>query len=271
MNELDKTKEAILIECLQALEGGADLADCLARYPQHADALRPYLELRAEILSLEMPQPTAASYEAGRQALLERAVSAHAEEGKRLGRPWLLLPKSVRSLAGLAAVSFVLLLLAGGALGASAAGGFDPARDVLSALHIVGQQSQGDGVQSQNADEGADNAGDGIANAPTAAAPGREQASDRALEGSDNANVDAPEVVPGIGLCFAESALQHPPDLPDEVLERIPDEGLCIPEGVLQHAPDGRPCVPESAVEHLPDVLGQLLDSESTCDSDGAD
>jgi hypothetical protein len=165
----------------------------------------------------------------------------------------------------------VLLLLAGGALGASAAGGFDPARDVLSALNIVGQQSQGDEAQSQNADEGADNAGDGIANAPTAAAPGREQASDRAPEGSENANVDAPELVPGIGLCFAESALRHPPDLPDEVLERVPDEGLCIPEGVLQHAPDGRPCVPEGAVEHLPELLEQLLDSESTCDSDGAD
>ena len=266
MNELDTTHEAILIECLHAIEGGETLEDCLSRYPGHAEALRPYLVLRARMLSVEAPEPPEASYESGRQALLSRLVKPRPPARERI------LARAARSwrpmetpLVRLAAASFVILLLAGGALGASAARGFDPAQDVLSTLHIIDLQGPGDGEPSENAEAGADNASDGIGNAPTAV-PGREHANDRALEGGSAESTGAPEEIPGVGLCFVEGELGNLENLPERALEHVPGAGSCIPEGLLQHAPDGRPCVPERALEHLPDQIQRLLDDESTCD-----
>ena len=220
MDELNETQEAILIECLQAIAGGDNLEACLARYPHDAQTLRPHLALRAQLLALDLPEPPATAYEAGRQALLERLMNSPSQEterplihafgirwrrplihafgirwrrplmhafGIRWRRPlmhafgvrWRLplmhafavrwrLPladaftmggwnRLASPLARVAVVGAVLMLVGGGALGASAAGGFKPSQEVLSAvtgfgpahevlaaLHIIDDPSEGD-------------------------------------------------------------------------------------------------------------------------------
>lgn len=154
-NELNHGLENALIECLEAIENGAGLEDCLARYPQLAQELRPNLELRTQMLALELPAPSPAEYEQGRQALLGRLAG---EQAKQVQPP--LVVQGVRwrldnllsrfGLNGLAtpmsraAAAVGALFLLGGAIGASAAVGFEPSRDVLSALHIVDKDDGGD-------------------------------------------------------------------------------------------------------------------------------
>ncbi|MCH7699472.1 MAG: hypothetical protein IH865_11100 [Chloroflexi bacterium] len=150
MNELTPERERMLEECLQLLDRGASLDECLQRYPDDAEELRPYLELRASLLSEPLAEPPAGAYGAGRSRLLE-GVAISREERAAKGLPWSLvtglftdqrLPGGgvVRAAAGVVAV----LALGIGALGASAAGGFEPARDalepardILRTLHIV--------------------------------------------------------------------------------------------------------------------------------------
>ena len=209
MRELDKTQEAVLAECLQALDAGASVEDCLARYPQHANALRPYLELRARLLAIEAPQPPATAYAAGRQTLLERLASPAPARSRweavreTLSGGWLRSP-----LARAAVVGAVVFALAGGALGASAAAGVDQAQDVLSTLHIAAPSSQGDQHKNPNADQGASNQDDGIGNAPTAADTGQQYVDDHASNGSGNSNG-------GVGE-------EHRPCLPADVWDRVP-------------------------------------------------
>ncbi len=66
-NEFD----AILNECLDLLRQGADVPTCLARYPEHADKLRPLLRLAADIHAVITPAPTGAARLAGRRRMLE--------------------------------------------------------------------------------------------------------------------------------------------------------------------------------------------------------
>lgn len=248
MNELNETQETILTECLRAIDGGADIDECLARYPQHTDALRPYLELHARLKTLDQPEPSAVAYTEGRQALLER-IARQPQEAKRSfahicgalgGRlrsfaagGWMQAP-----LARVAVAGVLLFVLGGGALGASAAGGFQPSRDVLGALGVIEDpppdrtdlppQTEGDEHHDANADEGADNAGEGIGNAPAAADPGRDQADEHADEGQGNADELGPDVLP------AEPT--HRPDV--------------VPEPT--HRPDGLPAEPDHGPEVLP-------------------
>ncbi len=140
----------MLEECIQLLDGGASLDECLQRYPDDAEELRPYLELRADLLSEPLAEPPAGAYGAGRSRLLEQLAMSR-EARATTASPWSLvagvftdhrLPGGAlfRAAAGVAAV----LALGIGALGASAAGGFEPARnaleparDLLRTLHIV--------------------------------------------------------------------------------------------------------------------------------------
>ncbi len=154
MNELNETQQTILAELLQALDQGADIPACLARYPEHAEALRPYLEFRAGLLATEPPAPAAAAYEAGRQTLLGQLANQGVAAGPSslvhaAGIRWRQLREQVRGndggglrrfdspLARAGAAGALIFALMGGALGASAAAGFQPAHDVLSALRIV--------------------------------------------------------------------------------------------------------------------------------------
>jgi hypothetical protein len=154
-NEMNRELENALIECLEALDGGADLESCLARFPELATELRPHLELRAGLASFDIAAPSPVAYQQGREALLERLAGGAAQ-------PAVLPPLVARDgwrlsdlLAGLSlsrlqtplsrvAAAFGALFLLGGAIGVSAAAGFEPARDVLSALHIVDNDDDGD-------------------------------------------------------------------------------------------------------------------------------
>ena len=172
MLELDKTREAALAECLNAIDAGADIELCLTRYPEHAQALLLYLELRTELLTLgRQPEPPVEAYQAGRLTLLEQVAPPPSQTTGRalvhaFGLRWKLIGEQMRAfasagsdrlaspLARVAAVGAVLFLVGGGALGASAAGGFEPARQVLSALPLVDLASEeGEDISPQDARE----------------------------------------------------------------------------------------------------------------------
>ena len=228
MKELDATEQRILAECLRDLDRGARVDDCLARFPEHAEALRPYLELRARLLAVDKPAAPASAFEAGRQALLERlAGSPPAKQQQplleRLSRLFDGWRGFSSPLVRAGAAAALLVVLAGGALGASAAAGVDSARDVLSALPFVEPSGESEeAVASPNADEGPGNADDGIGNAPATATPGQGHANDNASEGGGNG---------------------------------------------LDNAADNANCVPQAVLDRLP-FLAQLLDDHPVCPSE---
>lgn len=144
----------MLEECLRLLDSGSSLEDCLSRYPDAADDLRPFLELRASLTAATQLDPPAGAYEQGRSRLLSQLEAqpatrvstsfwseiAHFFSGDRRWGGGL-----ARAAVGVVAV-FVLGL---GALGVSAAGGFEPARDalepardVLSRLRIISDDNE---------------------------------------------------------------------------------------------------------------------------------
>lgn len=165
MNELTKSQEAMLAECFEAMDAGVPIEACLARHPQHASTLRPYLELRSEMLSAEHPEPSAAAYDAGWLALLDRLHDARAQEkagmlanvfGLRWGKStpsakpsvggfrWKMFGNVASPLARAAVAVGVLALVGASALGVSAAAGFGPARAALSTLRIIDDHAEAD-------------------------------------------------------------------------------------------------------------------------------
>ena len=101
MNELSESQQDALAECLEALEGGADLEACLTRWPEHAENLRPLLEFRAQLLASDVPTPPPAAFQAGREALLEKVAAKPASKTgwlpMRFG--WARLPSPVAQVA----------------------------------------------------------------------------------------------------------------------------------------------------------------------------
>jgi hypothetical protein len=259
MNELDQDREAALIECLRALDAGSGIEAALAGYPQHAAVLRPYLELRARLLAAELPPLHPADYQAGRQALLDRLLASERQPAgpdarllgaltdgwHRLGSP----------AARLAAVAVAVAVLGLGALGASAAGGVGPAREVLSALRIVPaaeDEAPADGLGQQDA--GAVTPAGG---APTAVATG------------DAIEPGPPREVPGVGLCF-DGDRERPPGLPEDVLQRLPDAGLCVPDGLIEHSAEERPCLPPGLLDRFPS-LREVAGDDAVCGNPDGD
>ncbi|MEX1254229.1 MAG: hypothetical protein WEE64_07800 [Dehalococcoidia bacterium] len=153
MNELSDKQVTILTDLLAALDGGAGLEACLARFPNDAHALRPYLELHTQLLSQQKPAPSAADYDAGREALLERLASSPAPATglslrDTVAAAWTRVRRGVRrfelsgrgfqpALMRVAAFAAIFLLIGGGTLGASAAAGFRPSRAVLSSVGLM--------------------------------------------------------------------------------------------------------------------------------------
>jgi hypothetical protein len=154
MNDLTKSQEALLAECLEELDAGAPLEECLARRPDDAGELRPYLELRSDMLAAAAPEPSDQAFDAGWRALLGRLNDPRQPERPRglanvFGLRW---RKPLMSAFGIRWKMFdaplaragvavgVLVLVGGGALGVSAASGFEPARDVLSTLRIIDER-----------------------------------------------------------------------------------------------------------------------------------
>ena len=69
MNEPSESQQEALIECLAALEAGTDMEACLARWPEHAESLRPLLEFRAQLLASDVPSASPAAFQAGQVTL----------------------------------------------------------------------------------------------------------------------------------------------------------------------------------------------------------
>ena len=142
LDELARTPERILIDCLRALDGGASTDDCVSRYPQQEDSLRGFLAIRAQLLTLKTTAPSPTTFGSGREALLARVVrplaSSHpgsTETQGRQARGLLLRPATRVAFAGA-----LLFAMAGCALGVSATPGVDKAREALPSLPSIPHQ-----------------------------------------------------------------------------------------------------------------------------------
>lgn len=299
MDELNERLESRLIECLDSMDGGADLASCLARYPEDASWLRPYLELHLSLRLAPLPEPSAAAYDAGRTRLLERlhALSettvAHSA-GTRWAMPlvaafgtrWGMLRAQLAGffsggwaradspLARVAAVAALIFVLGGGALGASAAAGFQPARDVLAALPVVqhltpdddGQQANAgkDGEDGKNAEAPPDGDGntsdDGEKDKPKndkkknddkKNEDDNDDASDDETDKPDdgtNENTDVDKPSDGEQDHEGDKPSDDGEDKPDDPPASLPDR-VCVPEDALKLLAD----LPQSAVKWVGD------------------
>lgn len=76
MNELYD----ILEVCLRELDGGADVESVLARYPQHANELRPILKASLQARRLAGAAPSADAVRRGRAKLMQRAAELREEK-----------------------------------------------------------------------------------------------------------------------------------------------------------------------------------------------
>ena len=63
--------DTVLDDCLDLLRAGTSLEDCLTRYPEHADDLRPLLSLASAVRGVPTPRPDAASVETHRMQMLD--------------------------------------------------------------------------------------------------------------------------------------------------------------------------------------------------------
>ncbi|MBN1139130.1 MAG: DUF3060 domain-containing protein [Anaerolineae bacterium] len=68
----------ILNDCLEAIEAGASVEDCLARYPEHAQTLADLLRLGGEVKQVSLPAPTPEMLAAGERRLIEVAAQSPA-------------------------------------------------------------------------------------------------------------------------------------------------------------------------------------------------
>ena len=72
-----KRFDDILNECIRRLEAaGGDVETVLSRYPEHADELRPYLEVWTSLSAVEKAQASSVGAARGRQQLLTAIASA---------------------------------------------------------------------------------------------------------------------------------------------------------------------------------------------------
>ena len=181
---MDRKLRKILTECIRDIETGArDVDGCLERHHDRAADLRPHLELWSGLDVAAKARPNFGSQQRGQQRLLA-VLSDMQKRGERRMIPFL-----TPALAKAAAVLAGVVLLAGGAAGASAAlGGPDVGGQVLSTMginHAPDAAQNGKDHANPNAFEGSDNAGQGIDNASET---GREHANPNALDGPENAD-----------------------------------------------------------------------------------
>jgi hypothetical protein len=117
----------ILDQCLEQLNKGQSVEDCLAPYPAIAVQLAPLLRLAQQIAALRQDeQPSPAALQAARQKVLREAVrmsDAHSGKSSLARIPWRLSLQPIlrRSMAAVLAASLLLVMLLGtGAVAASA-------------------------------------------------------------------------------------------------------------------------------------------------------
>jgi len=244
---MDKKLRKILTECIRDIETGArDVDGCLERHPDRAAELRPHLELWSGLDAASMARPNFAGQQRGHQRLLA-AITDLQKRGERRMIPFL-----TPALAKAAAVLAGVVLLAGGAAGASAAlGGPDVGGQVLSTMginHAPDAAQNGKDHANPNAFEGSDNAGQGIGNASET---GREHANPNALGGPENADdhdADANDASDdGLNTADENAADQAEDGLNTAGDAGAPDDVPPDSPPVSGQVPDGAP-VPDSAV-----------------------
>ena len=121
--------DTALDDCLNLLRTGTSVTDCLARYPEHAEELRPLLSLASGVRAVRTPRPDPGSVQANRQRMMEAAQAAAVRRQQRRlaplawirGRPGGSRIRSLYRATTTVAAIVVLLSLAVGALFASAA------------------------------------------------------------------------------------------------------------------------------------------------------
>lgn len=138
MNDLTPERERALEECLRELDVGAGPEAVLSRYPHDVNALRTFLEMRTSLFGMDRAIVPAGAMARGRATLLAEVEATPARAGVWA---W---TSSRAALGRGAALAAAIVVLALGVLGASAAGGFEPAqealapaRDVLERFRIV--------------------------------------------------------------------------------------------------------------------------------------
>lgn len=73
------TFDDILADCIAALEQGATIHECVARYPAHATALEPLLRLVASLSHESQTRLSSPAFQRGRQMLLAQAQQRQAQ------------------------------------------------------------------------------------------------------------------------------------------------------------------------------------------------
>lgn len=103
--------------CLQDLESGADLETVLARFPEHADELRPIVTAAAQARSVSVSEPSPETIRRGRARVLQHAAELREESVRSRRRS---IPILQRLTLAFSLAAFLLMLSGFGLLNASA-------------------------------------------------------------------------------------------------------------------------------------------------------
>ena len=110
---MKKNFDTVLDECVELVrKGEADIEACLARYPEHSEDLKEFLEMALAFRAEEVPEPSNLAVDQGRERLLKAVAErqlAQARSPGFLGR-WFGTPalKWAGAMAGLAALLLVV-------------------------------------------------------------------------------------------------------------------------------------------------------------------
>lgn len=78
---MKKSFDDILNECIRRIESGEDIESVLRSYAEHADELRPHLEVWASLSAVEKVETTPQGALQGRQQLLNALATVEHKEG----------------------------------------------------------------------------------------------------------------------------------------------------------------------------------------------
>lgn len=96
--------------CLDMLEQGVSIRDCLDSFPQHASKLRPLLTAAGRVRGVEAPPPSPRAFARGEEVLVQ-TIQQEAARPKRRFLPWPLAP--VAAAATLATLAIIVLVIGG--------------------------------------------------------------------------------------------------------------------------------------------------------------
>ena len=106
---MKKPFDDILNECIRRIESGEEIESVLQSYAEHADELRPHLEILTSLSVVEKREATPQGALRGRQQLLSAIVSG----GRKRGETGVIIGLATK---GGLSVKFVAMFVAGGAL-----------------------------------------------------------------------------------------------------------------------------------------------------------